>query len=140
MIWEYLAEARRMIAGSDVYEVLSHIDYAVRSGRLSRKVRLTHGSRGVFRLVMRDLAGSGRALELNVGGPLRPWIPQWWREEGGRAITFASDAHTTDALARPLLRRNGNGRALRLPPRPSAGASGPADNARSTVLLRRTFR
>jgi histidinol-phosphatase (PHP family) len=38
-------------------------------------------------------------LELNVGGPLRPWIPQWWSEDGGRAITFASDAHTTDALA-----------------------------------------
>ena len=53
----------------------------------------------VFRQVMRDLAGSGRALELNIGGPLRPWIPQWWSEEGGRAITFASDAHTTDALA-----------------------------------------
>ena len=53
----------------------------------------------VFRQVTRDLAGSGRALELNVGGPLRPWFPQWWREEGGRAITFASDAHTTDALA-----------------------------------------
>jgi hypothetical protein len=29
----------------------------------------------------------------------QPWIPQWWSEEGGRAITFASDAHTTDALA-----------------------------------------
>ena len=26
-------------------------------------------------------------------------FPQWWREEGGRAIKFASDAHTTDALA-----------------------------------------
>jgi histidinol phosphatase-like PHP family hydrolase len=49
--------------------------------------------------LLRDIAGSGRALELNIGGPLRPWIPQWWSEEGGRAITFASDAHTTDALA-----------------------------------------
>jgi histidinol-phosphatase (PHP family) len=48
---------------------------------------------------MREIAGSGRALELNIGGPLRPWIPQWWSEEGGRAITFASDVHTTDALA-----------------------------------------
>ena len=41
---------------------------------------------------------SGRALELNIGGTLRPWIPQSWREEGG-PITFAGDAHTTDALA-----------------------------------------
>ena len=43
---------------------------------------------------MRAVAGSGRALELNVGGPIRPWIAQWWSEEGGRAITLASDAHT----------------------------------------------
>ena len=43
--------------------------------------------------------GSDRALELNIGGPIRPWIPQWWNEEGGRAITFASDAHTPEGLA-----------------------------------------
>jgi len=33
-----------------------------------------------------------------VGGPIR-WIPQWRAEEGGRKITFGSDAHTTDWLA-----------------------------------------
>jgi histidinol-phosphatase (PHP family) len=26
-------------------------------------------------------------------------VPQWWAEEGGERITFASDAHTPDALA-----------------------------------------
>jgi hypothetical protein len=30
VIGEYLAEARRMIAGSDGYEVLSHIDFWTR--------------------------------------------------------------------------------------------------------------
>ena len=30
VIWEYLAGARRMIAGSDMCEVFTHIDYAVR--------------------------------------------------------------------------------------------------------------
>lgn len=34
-----------------------------------------------------------------VSGPIRPWIPQWWAEEGDRTITFGSDAHTTDWLA-----------------------------------------
>ncbi len=100
VIGEYLAEVRRMIARSDVYEVLSHIDYAVRywptgqEGPFNPRV-----FEDVFRQVMRDIAGSGRALELNIGGPLRPWIPQWWSEEGGRAITFGSDAHTTEAVA-----------------------------------------
>jgi hypothetical protein len=36
-------------------------------------------------------------------------------EEAGRAITFASDAHTTDALAGNFYEAHGNGRA----PRPS---------------------
>ena len=30
---------------------------------------------------------------------LWPWIPQWWSEEGGRSITFGSDAHSPDRLA-----------------------------------------
>ena len=32
---------------------------------------------------MRDLAGSGRALELNIGTLIRPRIPQWWSKDGG---------------------------------------------------------
>lgn len=28
------------------------------------------------------------------------WLPQWWREEGGRAVTFGSDAHEPGELAR----------------------------------------
>ena len=89
-----------MIAGSDACAVFTHIEYAVRywpteqEGPFNPRI-----CEDAFRQAMRDLAGSGRALEMNVGGPLRPWIPQWWSEEGGRAITFASDAHTTDALA-----------------------------------------
>jgi hypothetical protein len=54
-----------MIAGSDAYEVLSHMTTRCAIGRLSRKVRSTHGSlRMCFRQAMRGLAGSGRALDL----------------------------------------------------------------------------
>ncbi len=100
VIWDYLAELPRMIEGSDAFEVLCHIDYAVRYwpgdevGPFDPK-RFEDG----FRLAMRALANSGRALEMNVGGPLRPWIPQWWSEEGGTAITFGSDAHQPHRLA-----------------------------------------
>ncbi|MGW0230659.1 PHP domain-containing protein [Actinopolymorpha singaporensis] len=100
VIWEYLAEVPRMVDGSDAFEVLTHIDYAVRywprevNGPFEPR-RFEDG----FRQAMRALAGSGRALEMNVGGQLRPWIPQWWSEEGGRAITFGSDAHEPRALA-----------------------------------------
>jgi len=51
-----------------------------------------------FRAAMRSLADSGRALETNTRR-LWPWIPQWWTEEGGRAITFGSDAHEPEAVA-----------------------------------------
>jgi histidinol-phosphatase (PHP family) len=100
VIGDYLAEVRRMITGPDAYAVLTHIDYPVRywpTGQEGPFNPLVFED--AFRQTMRDIAGSGRALELNIGGPLRPWIPQWWSEEGGRTITFASDAHTTDALA-----------------------------------------
>lgn len=30
---------------------------------------------------------------------LWPWIPQWWSEEGGRTVTFGSDAHVPEAIA-----------------------------------------
>lgn len=30
---------------------------------------------------------------------LWPWIPQWWKEAGGRAVAFGSDAHGPDLLA-----------------------------------------
>src|SRR5829696_9525767 len=68
-------------------------------GQHRQKARSTLEPLRMFRQAMRAVAGSGRALELNIGGPIRPWIAQWWAEEGGRAITFGSDAHTTDWLA-----------------------------------------
>ncbi len=100
VVRDYLAEVHRLISGSDAFDVLTHIEYAVRSWPTPTagpfKPRTFEDE---FRQAMSALAGSGRALELNVGGPIRPWIAQWWSEEGGRAITLASDAHTPDALA-----------------------------------------
>jgi histidinol-phosphatase (PHP family) len=100
VVSEYVAEVARMVDGSDAFEVLAHIDYAVRywpteqAGPFDPR-QFEEG----FRQAMRTVARSGRALEMNVGVRLRPWIPQWWSEEGGRAITFGSDAHQPDSLA-----------------------------------------
>ncbi|TCN51624.1 histidinol-phosphatase (PHP family) [Rhodococcus sp. SMB37] len=99
VIWAYLEEIPRMVSGSDEFEVFCHIDYAVRAwpsvteGPFDPR-RFEEG----FRAAMLSLAGSGRALEMNTRR-LWPWIPQWWTEEGGRAITFGSDAHVPEALA-----------------------------------------
>jgi histidinol-phosphatase (PHP family) len=99
VMWAYLEELPRMVAGSDVFEVFTHIDYAVRNWPTEQlgpfdPTRFEDG----FRSGMRAIAESGRALEMNTRR-LWSWIPQWWSEEGGRAISFGSDAHTPDSLA-----------------------------------------
>ena len=100
VIRENLAEIPRMLAGSSVFTVFCHIEYAVRYWPKDQEGPFNPKRfEDEFRQAMREIAGTERALELNVGGPIRPWIPQWWAEEGGRAITFGSDAHTTDWLA-----------------------------------------
>lgn len=88
-----------MIHGSDTFEVFAHIDYAVRSWPITKSGpfdprRFEAG----FRSAMRAIADSGRALEMNTKR-LWSWIPQWWVEEGGRAVTFGSDTHGPDMLA-----------------------------------------
>jgi hypothetical protein len=87
---------------------------------------------------MREIAGSGGALELNIGGPLRPWIPQWWSEEGGRAITFASDVHTTDALAGNFYEAMARLSASASAKAVTKDTSGPADSASVEGPLRIT--
>jgi histidinol-phosphatase (PHP family) len=100
VVRNYLAELMRMIAAGGTFAVVSHIEYAVRYWPTEQEGPFDPKRfEDEFRQAMRAIAGSGRALELNIGGPIRPWIPQWWREEGGQAVAFASDAHTTDWLA-----------------------------------------
>jgi histidinol-phosphatase (PHP family) len=95
----YLDEIPRMVAGSDSFVVFSHIDYAARSWPVASAGPFDprHFEEG-FRAAMRAIADSGRALEMNTRS-LSPWIPQWWAESGGRAVSFGSDAHAPEQLA-----------------------------------------
>lgn len=95
----YLDEVAVMARGSDAFDVFTHIDYAVRSWPTETAGPFDpRPFEEAFRAAMRSIAESGRALEMNTRR-LWPWIPQWWAEEGGTAVSFASDAHTPDALA-----------------------------------------
>ena len=95
----YLEEIPVMVSGSSAFDVFTHIDYALRhwpadeAGPFDPR-RFEDG----IRTGMRAIAESGRALELNTRR-LWSWVVQWWAEEGGRTISFASDAHTPDAIA-----------------------------------------
>ncbi|WP_285116990.1 PHP domain-containing protein [Leifsonia sp. fls2-241-R2A-40a] len=96
----YLDEIPVMVAGSDAFDVFTHIDYALRHWPADAVGPFDpRAFEHRIRTAMRAIAESGRALELNTRR-LWSWVPQWWAEEGGQAVSFASDAHTPDALAR----------------------------------------
>ena len=47
-----------------------------------------------IRAVLQALAADGRVLEMNTKGPLASaQLLSWWREAGGTAVSFGSDAH-----------------------------------------------
>ncbi|MGY1770091.1 PHP domain-containing protein [Blastococcus sp. SYSU D00813] len=107
LLWEdadgtmrrYLAEVVDMIDSSDVFQVLAHVDFPRRywPGGTHRYVEKDYEEE--YRAVFRALARTGRALEVNTSSPLAS-VDQvrWFREEGGEAISFGSDAHQPGAV------------------------------------------
>lgn len=99
VITAYLEEMCRMVASGEAFPVVTHLDYAVRSWPLEQVGPFDpRRFEEPIRTTMRAIATSGRALEMNTRR-LWSWMPQWWSEEGGRAITLGSDAHTPADLA-----------------------------------------
>ncbi len=98
----YLAEAARMVTGSGDFAVLAHIDYPMRYWPARAGCCDPGAFEEEYRVVLRALAGTSRALEVNTRVPLDPRIVGWWREVGGDAVAFGSDAHHPAALARGL--------------------------------------
>jgi histidinol-phosphatase (PHP family) len=94
---EYLAGIAEMVAQSDIFAVLAHIDYPVRDWPGARFDPAAF--EGEFRDALRATARSGRALEINTRLPLDPTILGWWRQEGGGAVSFGSDAHEPERVA-----------------------------------------
>jgi histidinol-phosphatase (PHP family) len=88
----YLDELLRMVQGSDVFQVLAHLDYPARYWPRGDYRETDYEEQ--FRAVLHALADSDRALELNTKkAVMSARMLGWWREEGGRAISFGSDAH-----------------------------------------------
>jgi histidinol-phosphatase (PHP family) len=95
----YLADVLQMVESSDLFAVLAHIDYAARRYPARSGTYDTARFEDEYRAVLRALAPSGRALEVNTRIPLDSQIVRWWYEAGGDAITFGSDAHFPEAVA-----------------------------------------
>ncbi|MFI5953596.1 PHP domain-containing protein [Cryptosporangium sp. NPDC051539] len=99
VIRNYLAEVEKLATGSDAFHVLAHIDFPVRYWPAGAAPFDPARFEEEYRVALRALAGSGRALEVNTRVPLEPVIVRWWYEEGGRTLTFGSDAHRPEDLA-----------------------------------------
>lgn len=103
VVREYLAEIPRVVAGSDQFAVLAHIDYPVRSWPEETAGRFEpRDFEDEFRYALRATAQAGRALEINTRVPLHSTILAWWHEEGGDAVTFGSDAHSPERVGHGL--------------------------------------
>lgn len=93
----YLAEAVRLIEEYDGFEVLTHIDYPVRYWPEGSPFDL-EAFESDIRLVLRTLARAGKIMEFNTRIPLDARVVGWWRQEGGKGVSFASDAHKPEAV------------------------------------------
>jgi histidinol-phosphatase (PHP family) len=89
----YFAELLQLVEGSDIFQVLAHLDFPRRMWPSAAPYD-ERTFEPEIRAVLRALAASGRVLEVNTKGPLAsPGLLRWWREAGGTAVSFGSDAH-----------------------------------------------
>jgi histidinol-phosphatase (PHP family) len=100
VIRQYLAEVVRVVTESDAFSVLAHIDFPIRYWPAQAEPFDPTAFEEEFRHALRATAQSGRALEVNTTIPLHATIVRWWRDVGGEAITFGSDAHEPSDVAR----------------------------------------
>ncbi|MBO0820536.1 MAG: PHP domain-containing protein [Nocardiopsaceae bacterium] len=90
----YFAELIRLIEDSGMFQVLAHLDFPRRYWPRGPHRFTEAPFEEEYRAVLRALARSGRVLEINTKTPLASAdMVRWWREEGGDAVSFGSDAH-----------------------------------------------
>lgn len=99
---DYLAEIPRVVSEGASFSVLAHIDYPVRYWPREAGPFRPRDFEDEYRHALRAVAAGGRLLEINTVVPLSPLILEWWGDVGGRAVTFGSDAHEPDRVARGL--------------------------------------
>ena len=96
----YLEETELLLESAETFEVLAHLDYPKRYWPANPPYQAEHFE-AELRAVLRAAARRGTVLEVNTtrgGDPVRflvpgPEVVRWWHQEGGRAVSFGSDAH-----------------------------------------------
>ena len=101
----FFAEALDLVERSPVFAVLTHLDYPKRYWPHERLAYSETDFEEEYRAVLRAAASAGVALEVNSdGGDIAhgpcpgPAVLRWWREAGGSAVSFGSDAHAPEEI------------------------------------------
>jgi len=103
----YLGESLELVRSAQPFEVLAHLDYPKRYWPHDELAYRDEDYEEEIRAVLRGAAARGSALELNTtrgAEPSRGLCPGavvlgWWVEEGGRALSTGSDAHSPEMIA-----------------------------------------
>ncbi len=93
--------------GGQGFEVLAHLDYPKRYWPHAEVPYREQDYEEEFRAVLRAAAVRDLALEINTTRGVEPGrglcpgpvVLRWWVEEGGRALSFGSDAHDPERIA-----------------------------------------
>jgi histidinol-phosphatase (PHP family) len=99
VVRDYLAEIAELVRVDTRFEVLAHVDFPARWWPETSGPFDINAFEDEFRAALKAAADSGRALELNTRLPHADALLRWWRDVGGRAISFGSDAHDPAKLA-----------------------------------------
>ena len=99
---EYFRETLAMVESGQPFETLAHIDYPKRYWLDGAAPYREADYEAEIRAVLTAAARTGRVLEVNTtrGHILCPDITvvRWWREVGGQAVQYGSDAHDPDKV------------------------------------------
>jgi histidinol-phosphatase (PHP family) len=102
----HLLETLALVESEAEFDVLAHLDYPRRYWPRGQEPMAETELEGEYRAVLRAAARRGAVLEVNSTRGMEPArglcpgpLPlRWWREEGGEAVAFGSDAHSPEAL------------------------------------------
>lgn len=100
---EYFRELLALTESNQPFEVLAHLDYPKRYWLEGEAPYREQDFQDEIKAVLGAAARSGRVLEVNTtrGHTLCPdlTVVRWWRELGGQAVQYGSDAHQPDKIA-----------------------------------------
>ena len=100
---KYFREVLAMVDAGQPFETLAHLDYPKRYWPRAAPAYHEKDYEVEIRAILAAAARTGRVLEVNTtrGETLCPDITvvRWWREVGGQAVQYGSDAHNPDRIA-----------------------------------------